>query len=225
MSKLYPQPTRFSKEPNNLGVSWHDGIATDDIDLARHVKLAINQDNGNASVAQPIDIMKSLDVAGFSGVPSLNNAHPPTTFRHPSKIKVAFLTPLTGKPSSTPRMLSGMHVYAEPLRFLDYLIHKPQASVLLTKYGTMAYVPQAARYAFHKCIVAQYRNNDLKRHKDILQAELIFKVLEERLSFLIKDAWDALPWKGKAEIGLSEFQDKELISNLKGICNENTSDI
>ncbi|MFQ5518815.1 MAG: GSU2403 family nucleotidyltransferase fold protein [Mariprofundus sp.] len=78
-------------------------------------------------------------------------------------------------------------------------------------------VPQSARYALHKCIISQYRSNDVKHAKDMLQAESILTVQEESMPQLIADAWHQLPWKQKAERGISHFRDAGLVNRLRDI--------
>ena len=199
---------------NNLGVSWHDGLSTDDIDISHSISVA-RHDNG-------IQMHQMLLKADFSAVPSLNHKHPPSTFRHPNKIKIDFLTPLVGASNLAPKILKGLGVHADRMRFLDYLIKDPQEAILLTKYGTIAYVPQSARFAIHKCIISQYRDSDIKRAKDLTQAENIMSVLVDKYSFLIGQAWNDLsvPWQKKALIGIHSFSDPELIDEIKIIIGE-----
>jgi len=113
-----------------------------------------------------------------------------------------------------PVLLQGAGVYAEPLRFLDYLIKEPQEAVVLTRNGVLVSVPQSARYALHKCVIYQYRRDDAKREKDLLQAESILTVLEDRMSHLIINAWRDFPWKDKVMVGISAFKDVELKNRL-----------
>jgi len=201
----------FAAIGNNLGVQWAGGTATDGVDLAREVSLAGHD---------PISTRKMLEQAKFTGIPSFTKNDPPTTFRHANKMKVDFLTPLFGRPSSKPEPLHGMQVFAEPMRFLDYLIKDPQEAVLLTRYGTNVLVPQSARFALHKCIVAQRRNSDIKRDKDLLQAESILSFLEQRFAFLITNAWEDLPWQELASEGMNQFRDQALVSRIRELLSD-----
>lgn len=198
----------FNAIGNNLGVTWEAGFETKDIDLGRMIRVSCPPSNRTAEV---------LLKAGFREVFSLNHKHPATTFVHGNGMKIDFLTPMTGKPGGKPAMLHGAGVHAEPLRFLDYLIKDPQESVMMTRNGILVSVPQSARYALHKCIICQYRSNDVKRAKDILQAESILTVLEDSMPQLIVDAWHQLPWKEKAERGISHFIDTGLVSRIRDI--------
>lgn len=197
----------FNAIGNSLGVTWDANTAeTKDIDLGRMVELAGNQSR---------KIQEGLLRAGFRAIPQLNRKYPPTNFIHKkNKMKIDFLTPMVGKPDHKPVLLQGAGVYAEPLRFLDYLIKEPQEAVVLTRNGVLVSVPQSARYALHKCVIYQYRRDDAKREKDLLQAESILTVLEDRMSHLIINAWRDFPWKDKAMVGISAFKDVELKNRL-----------
>jgi len=189
-----------------LGVTWDAGFETKDIDLGRMIRVSCQPGNRTADV---------LLKAGFREVFSLDHKHPATTFVHKNGMKVDFLTPMTGKPTGKPEMLQGADVHAEPLRFLDYLIKEPQQAVAMTRNGILVSVPQSARYALHKCIVCQYRRDDVKRAKDILQAESILTVLEDSMPRLIVEAWDDLAWKEKAMQGMRNFKDQALAARVE----------
>jgi len=196
----------FNAIGNNLGVTWDAGFETKDIDLGRLVRVTTQPSHKTT---------ETLLKAGFRVVPQLNRKHPPTNFIHKNGMKIDFLTPMVGKPNATPALLHGTDVYAEPIRFLDYLIKDPQEAVVLSRNGILVSVPQSARYALHKCIIYQYRRDDAKRQKDLLQAESILTVLEDSMPHLISQAWVDLPWQDKALVGISEFKDAELKERLR----------
>jgi hypothetical protein len=70
---------------------------------------------------------------------------------------------------------------AEPLRFLDFLIHQPERAVLLHGAGVAVLVPSPERFAIHKLIVATRRITDrsglAKSNKDRRQAELLIDAM------------------------------------------------
>ena len=198
----------FQAIGNNLGVTWDAGFETKDIDLGRMIKVSCEPSHKTTEI---------LLKAGFRAIPQLNRKHKPTNFIHENGMKIDFLTPMMGKPDAKPALLHGTDIYAEPIRFLDYLIQDPQQAAALTRNGILVYVPQSARYALHKCLVFQYRRDDTKRQKDLLQAQSILTVLEESMPYLITQAWADLPWKDKAMVGISEFKDAELVGRLKEI--------
>ncbi|HIP06445.1 MAG TPA: hypothetical protein EYG66_01055 [Mariprofundaceae bacterium] len=199
----------FSAIGNALGVTWDGHTAeTKDIDMGRMVRL---------SGQKPIKVVERLQKIGFRPIPQLNHKHAPTNFKHKNGMKIDFLTPMRGKPNTTPVLLNGTDIHAEPLRFLDYLIQEPQQAAVITRNGVLVYVPQPARYALHKCIIYYYRRDLDKKEKDLLQAQSILTVLEESMPHLIKAAWADLPWKDKAMVGIAELQDIELMDRLKGL--------
>jgi hypothetical protein len=68
----------------------------------------------------------------------------------------------------------------EPLRFLDFLIHQPVRTVMLHKGGVPVLVPDPARYAVHKLIVAaRRRQGESKDVKDLRQAHSLALALSE----------------------------------------------
>ncbi len=195
----------FNAIGNNLGVTWDAGFETKDIDLGRMIKVSYEPSHKT---------VETLLKTGFRAIPQLNIKHKPTNFIHKNGMKIDFLTPMIGKPNHEPALLHGTDIYAEPVRFLDYLIKDPQQAVVLTRNGILVSVPQSARYALHKCLIFQYRRDDVKRQKDLLQAESILTVLEDSMPHLIKAAWDALQWQDKAMVGISAFKDTELKARL-----------
>jgi hypothetical protein len=80
-----------------------------------------------------------------------------------------------GKPMRLPALDGAA---AEPLRFMDFLLHTPVRSVMLHGSGVAVTVPSPDRFAVHKLIISQRRLNDVagqaKARKDLAQAtELI----------------------------------------------------
>jgi hypothetical protein len=73
---------------------------------------------------------------------------------------------------------------AQPLRFLDFLIHQPIRAVLLHGAGVPVNVPAPERYAVHKLIVASRRGTDnvgtAKSRKDRMQAVTIMEAMIEQ---------------------------------------------
>jgi hypothetical protein len=183
-----------------LGVRMPDAATmTGDADFAQFHSVSGEVED---EVMPPIlEVLRNVD-ASFNAIPHLTQATATTKFRNKRGFEVEFLTPNRGsddhqgKPATMPA-LGG--VSAEPLRFLDYLIHAPVRSVLLHKGGVPVTVPAPERYAVHKLIVAQQRRDDdngrQKARKDIQQSTLLLQALdlERRLDDLGSawmEAWD-----------------------------------
>jgi hypothetical protein len=107
-----------------------------------------------------------------------------TAFQNASRYRVELLTSNRGsedyqdQPATMPALGGAA---ADPMRFLDFLLREPVRAILLHKSGISVIVPDPARYAVHKLIVATRRQNDdnglQKSEKDIRQAELLIEAL------------------------------------------------
>lgn len=167
----------FTIYGNMLGIRWPSKMTqTHDVDIAgdNHITLGIQN--------KPVDLKQTLLDAdmGFIEVPALNRKAPSTSFRIQGKqLSVDILTPLIGKPESKAILISALNTYAEPLRFLDYLLHDVQPAVIIARAGILVNVPSPARYALHKLVASVRRPAAMqtKSIKDIEQAKLLLEVL------------------------------------------------
>lgn len=181
----------FSLYGNMLGVRWDSALTqTHDIDIADdyHIHIGIDQ--------KPIDLRTALleSGLGFFEVPALDRAAPSTRFTIRSRIlSVDILTPMRGKTSHKPILLTTLGVPAEPVRFLDYLLDDVQTAVVIAQAGVLVNVPAPARFALHKLVVSQRRpaTQHTKSLKDIHQAAQTLNVLIELRPGDITLAWEA----------------------------------
>lgn len=170
----------FRAYANMLGVIWHSELQTRDIDLASDYSYPIVVPRNK----QPIDLPNILldSGMGFIEVPALNRKLPSTKFKiRGQELAVELLTPMRGRDTAKPIEIPGLAAFAEPIRFLDYLLEDIQPAVLLYKHGVLINVPAPARFAFHKLVVSQRRRAaDVEKIKrDLMQAEQLFEVLIE----------------------------------------------
>lgn len=168
----------FRAYANMLGVIWHSQLQTRDVDLASDYKYPIVVPHNK----EPISLSNILlnSGMGFLEVPALNQKSPSTKFKiRGQELSVELLTPMRGKTTSKPVKIAGLSAFAEPIRFLDYLIDDIQPAVLLYNHGILINVPTPARFAFHKLVVSQRRRaSDAEKIKrDLSQAEQLLKVL------------------------------------------------
>ncbi len=167
----------FAVYGNMLGVPWpSETTRTHDIDIASDNHISVGLRN------KPVDLRQALLAAemGFIEVPALDRKSPSTSFRIQGKqLSVDILTPLIGKPQSKPILISTFNTYAEPLRFLDYLLEDIQPAVIIARAGILVNVPAPARYALHKLVTAMRRPAALqtKNLKDSAQSERLLRVL------------------------------------------------
>ena len=169
----------FTIYGNMLGIKWPSKITqTHDIDIASDNHITLGLINKSINLKQAL-----LDAEmGFLEVPALNRKTPSTSFRIQGKqLSVDILTPLLGKPDSKAILISALNTYAEPLRFLDYLLHDTQPAVIVARAGILVNVPSPARYALHKLVASVRRSAAMqtKTLKDIEQAKLLLEVLIE----------------------------------------------
>ncbi|MET0606002.1 MAG: GSU2403 family nucleotidyltransferase fold protein [Beijerinckiaceae bacterium] len=164
-------------------------IMTQDIDLAV-IELAIAADRPNAS------IHSAFERAGINMAPE--GAFDPPARLVGGGLTVEFLTKLRRGGEGTVRA-RGLGVSAQALPYMDYLITDPIPVAILYLAGVLVRVPQPARYAVHKLIIANFRKRDdpAKRLKDLQQAAQLIRGLHD--SGQGADVNDALAdAKGKA---------------------------
>ncbi len=211
----------FSLYGNMLGVKWPSKITqTHDVDIARDNHIVVGLRNKPVNLKQ---VLLEADM-GFIEVPALDRKSPSTSFRiHGKQLSVDMLTPMVGKPSSKPVLINALNTYAEPLRFLDYLLNDTQPAVLVARAGILVNVPAPARYAIHKLVSSTRRPAafQTKTIKDSDQAELLLTVLLNDRPGDIQLAYEAakkMPEKFLAQLktGLKKLPDK-LVNDLKNI--------
>lgn len=202
----------FRSYPAILGIDLPEAIAvTEDIDVAAFQSVSVALDDQ----LQP-DMATALETIGsFIAVPSIHT--PSTAWRDSeSGSLVELLTPNEGPDRDEPVELPAMGAYAQPLRFLDYLIHDPIQAVALYRSGILVNVPQPARYAVHKLIVAVRRHASAsgKARKDIEQAAALIRVLAEDRPDELEDAFNEAEsrgrsWRTHLKKGAARLPDKE----------------
>jgi hypothetical protein len=161
-------------------------LQTGDVDIAqfKNVSVAVEDRTGPM-----LDVLRQAD-ASFRAVPTVYRQKV-TSYRASGGFRVDFLTPNEGRDTDKPQHLLALQTDAQPLRFLDFLIHDPQPAVLLHGAGIYVNVPAPERFAVHKLIVSRRRKVDAaKRDKDVRQAEALIEVLLERRPHELRAAWD-----------------------------------
>ena len=118
--------------------------------------------------------------------------------------------------------MDGLDAGAAPLQYLDWLIADPAPTVALWGSGVLVNIPQPARFAVHKLILAQKRDSAgrLKRQKDLAQAEALIDALQSNDPYALHDALaDAAArgragWREPIVRSLSELKRDEMIEDL-----------
>jgi hypothetical protein len=164
------------------------GLRTDDADVAQLCGIS---DSIGESMRPPLQILRALDPT-YRAVPSIDDPLVTKRYVNAANFKVELLTPSRdndrhrGKPA---RMKALAGSGAQPLRHLDYLIHRPERSVILHGGGVPVIIPRAERYAVHKLIVAVERQDQAKATKDIAQAGVLIEILARRRPLELAEAW------------------------------------
>ena len=177
----------FRCYPALLGVEVSEAHAvTEDIDVAAFHSVSIALDDQlDPALAEALK-----QIGPFVARPGLHQQ--PTAWRdRESGVLVELLTPNEGPDRDEPLELPTLGAYALPLRFLDYLIHGPAQAAALYRSGILINVPQPARYAVHKLIVATRRafSAAAKAAKDIEQSAALIRVLAEDRPDELDDAF------------------------------------
>lgn len=169
-------------------------LQTSDIDVAQftNVSVAIGD-----STPPMLDILKGVDKT-FRAVPHLSARNQVTSYIAAGGLRVDFLTPNAGPDTDVPRPLPALKTDAQPLRFLDFLIHDPEPAVLLHGAGVCVNVPTPERYAIHKLIVARRRRPGVaKRDKDLQQAGILLEALAQKRPSELKQTWQEATGRGR----------------------------
>jgi hypothetical protein len=193
-------------------------LMTQDADFAQFWGVS---ENIGESLEPPLTILRSLD-ATFREVPHVADPFVSTRYRNARDYLVDFLTPNRGSDEHQrrpARMRALAGTGAAPLRHLDFLIHKPERSVLLHGGGIPVTVPRAEAFAVHKLIVAVDRVNQAKSAKDIQQAGLLVEALAVKRPAELAEAWQhawtaGRQWRRKLAAGRARLP-SEIQTTLK----------
>ncbi|HED16465.1 MAG TPA: hypothetical protein ENI64_06625 [Gammaproteobacteria bacterium] len=215
----------FRAYANMLGIGWHSELQTRDIDLASDHRFPIVIPKKRKPI-QLVEILLKSGM-GFIEVPALNRKSPSTKFKiRGEELSVELLTPMRGRETARPVEIAWLGAFAEPIRFIDYLLDDIQPAVLLYKHGILINVPAPGRFAFHKLVVSQRRrsSDNEKIKRDLTQAEQLFSVLVDgRPGDLILAYEAAGKMGGKFQVQLNsglkliDPEISELVKNVIGI--------
>jgi hypothetical protein len=168
-------------------------LMTQDADLAT-ATLALAADEGEATLET---ILKRADPS-FRPIPALARGAPPSHFRSASGFLVDLLTPQLRRSDPNPMPLKALAAGAAPIQHLGWLIEMPVPAAALHGPGVSVRVPQPARYAAHKLIIAQKRRTEAaKRQKDLLQAKALIEALRRSDPWGLADAIDDARSRGR----------------------------
>jgi len=167
-------------------------LKTGDLDLAT-VNVAISADPPESIES----ILRRADPT-FTAVMQLDPRQPAARFRNQQGYLIDLLSQ-TRRRDESPVPLPKLEAGAEPLQHLQWLIDDPVSAVALWGSGIAVRVPQPARFAVHKLMVAQRRGHDrVKRQKDLSQADALMSALHAHDPFALDDAIEDARAQGKS---------------------------
>ena len=158
-------------------------LMTGDLDLAT-INLAITADP-----PEPFEAILQRADPSFQPVLQLDPRQLPVRFRNGQGYLVDLLTQ-TRRHDERPVALQQLAAAAEPLQHLAWLIDAPLPAIALWGSGVQTMIPQPARFAVHKLILAQRRSplDRSKRQKDLAQANALIEALRTADPFSLEDA-------------------------------------
>jgi hypothetical protein len=213
----------FACYGNMFGVAWLEFQKTHDMDFAfagRSMSIALPSDMQiNLHDAISSLEMGFLPNSKFDGLVGGTYVVP-----HDPDFRIDFLTTI-GRENSDLVNFPHLNMAMVPLKFMEYsLVDIKQAALLSESGAILANVPNPARFALHKLIVAGERDGQFrtKAKKDIWQSAALISYLIEHQPEELADAWIDLHergkgWRNRFAIGmrslLKEFPNmKELIA-------------
>ncbi len=169
-------------------------LQTSDVDIAQFTSVSVAV--GDRTPRPMLEVLKELD-GSFREVPHTSRHQFATSYIAKNGLRVDFVTPNKGPETGLPQKLPALNTDAQPLRFLDYLIHELAPAVVLYGPGIYVQVPVPERYAVHKLIVAMGRPLGIaKRDKDLQQAGMLLEALAEKRPEELKLAWEEAHERG-----------------------------
>jgi len=168
-------------------------LQTGDVDIAQFANISAAVEEQMPPI---LDVLRAVDKT-FRAVPT---THGNAIMSYVAKggFRVDFLTPNEGRDTDKPRRLPALQTDAQPLRFLDFLIHEPEPAVLLHGSGVHVNVPSPHRYAVHKLMISRRRaEGAAKRDKDVHQAEALLTLLVRKRSHDLKVIWAEAEERGR----------------------------
>ncbi|HYG27570.1 MAG TPA: GSU2403 family nucleotidyltransferase fold protein [Caulobacteraceae bacterium] len=170
-------------------------IRTGDLDIAQDYGVSGAVDD---EVDRPmLEILRAANPA-FRAVPAVESPLVAKAFALPSGFRVDLLTTNRGSERSA-SFLRSLRTDATPLRFLDFLMRDAIEAAALHDTGVLVKIPQPARYAIHKLLVARRRHiGSGKAPKDFMQATHLIEILARQDPFALREAYAEARGRGPA---------------------------
>ncbi|TMV84189.1 hypothetical protein FGG78_21990, partial [Thioclava sp. BHET1] len=158
-----------------IRMDFEELAQTGDIDFASFERLSVAlEDHVTETPGEILSMLK------FDPVPGIFDTQIWRWRQSHSEVMVEFLTPAFGEECVKP--LPALHVSAQALNYLNFLIADPIHAVALYRSGVLVQIPRPERFAIHKLIVANRRQggpDQLKSRKDRAQAGFLIEILSQ----------------------------------------------
>jgi hypothetical protein len=172
----------YQSYPAILGVKLSNSLLqTSDVDIAQFTSVSVAVGDQTPPM---LEILRGVDKT-FREVPHTAGNRYTTSYIGKGGLRVDFVTPNEGPDTDRPQSLPALKTDAQPLRYLDFLIHEPVKAVMLHGSGIFVYVPAPERFAVHKLIPGV-----AKRDKDVAQAGALIVALVEKRPEDLRLAWE-----------------------------------
>lgn len=184
----------YQSYPAILGTKLPNALLqTSDVDIAQFTSISVAVGDQTPPM---LDILRGVDES-FRQIPAIARRQHTTSYIGKGGLRVDFVTPNEGPDTDFPQNLPALQTDAQPLRYLDFLIHDPLSAVMLHRSGVLVVVPAPERFAVHKLILALERPAAVtKRDKDVAQAEALILTLLEKRSDELRLAWEEAYGRG-----------------------------
>jgi hypothetical protein len=178
----------YQSYPAILGTKLSNALLqTGDVDIAQFTSVSVAVGDQTPPM---LEVLRAVDKT-FREVPHTAGHRHTTSYIGKGGLRVDLVTPNEGSDTDRPQSLPALGTDAQPLRYLDYLIHEPLKAVMLHGSGILVLVPAPERFAVHKLILALQRPiGAAKRDKDVAQAGALILALLEKRSEDLRLAWD-----------------------------------
>jgi hypothetical protein len=178
----------YQSYPAIVGVKLSNSLLqTSDVDIAQFTSISVAVGDQTPPM---LEILRGVDKT-FREVPHTAGHGYTTSYIGKGGLRVDFMTPNEGPDTDRPHSLPALKTDAQPLRYLDFLIHDPVKAVMLHGSGIFVYVPAPERFAVHKMILALERPPGVaKRDKDVAQAGALIAALVEKRPEDLRLAWE-----------------------------------
>lgn len=174
--------------PAMLGVVLPRALGrTGDVDVAQDPAVSVHVED---RIDTPIsDILRARVDPRFAAAPDLEGSGLTCAWGAPGLALELLASNRGARRTRLP--LPALRAHGKAMPYMDYLIRNPVPAAVLHDGGVLVSVPEPARFAVHKIVVAARRGEpgSTKARKDIAQAAALIRVLAEDRAADLREAF------------------------------------